>query len=262
MSPLLLILGLAATAARAEDRRFEPAKSYGPAASDTPAEVRAPEPRKEEPRPLSPNRPRRKGRVMLSLDIFRPANSGDGFHEDAQAAADVLAGVGYTVTGTVETKSAIGGRIGYMVPVADRVEVGASAGYLSGPDSKGTLVARAGGLTGNLAVERDVWFARFLGHATYRIPVTDAAAVRLGAGLGVATGRASQTVRCTGNACTGSSSDVSAGWTGLSWELSPELQIDRFLVGYKYAGFPRFKGSDGVSKMKWTTSSVYLGVAF
>lgn len=205
--------------------------------------------------------PRRAGRLSLALDIFTPANAGDALGTDFQDGASALAGLGYSVNGKVETNAAVGFRLAYFAALSPSMDFGGSAGYISGPKSEGSLSVAGGGLSGVLGLERSISFFRFLVEGRKRFPFSDRAAFSLGAGIGMANGRVSQDLTCTGSACTtnGSKTTSSASWSGFTWEVSPEIGYRSLIVGLKFAGFPKFGGNSDMSKIEWTSTGFQFG---
>lgn len=199
-----------------------------------------------------------------TLDIFLPANAGDGLWDDIQGGLSQLSGAGYSSVGSIETKAAIGGRIGIMVQATEAFDIGVSAGYIAGPNSNSSITVAGGGKTGVLSDQRQISFARFLIEPTVNVKMSESSAFHLGAGLGIAQGRTEETFTCTGSACvtTGNIAKNSSTWNGFTWEVSPYFSTSKLLVGARYAGFPKFKGNAGNSKMEWTSFGFFAGLKF
>lgn len=213
--------------------------------------------------PLVPRSAQRR-RFMVGLDLFGPANAGNDLQDDMQIGASALAGLGYSVAGSLQTKAAAGFRGSYLRPLTDEFSLGGSLGYLVGPESEGALNVAGGGLSGVLTVKREVSWFRVLLESRAHFAISERAAINLGGGVGLANGRVNQELTCAGSACTvnGSKTTSSASWSGLTWELSPEFTYSRFLAAFKVAGFPKYKGSSNLSIIKWTTTGFQLGFLF
>ena len=201
-------------------------------------------------------------KVFGSVDTFLPGNAGNGLRDDAQAAANQLGGAGYAVTGTVETRAAIGGRLGVALPVNSALDLGFSAGYIAGPNSDATLVARSGLLSATLSDQREIHFFRFLLEPRLNVPLGEKSAFHLGGGLGVAQGSVDETFTCAGNACLIASQEKSSTWSGFTWEVSPSVTMGHGVLGIRYAGFPKFNGNANNSKIEWSTIGFFGGFEF
>lgn len=205
----------------------------------------------------------RKIKPFGSLDLFAPGNGGDGFRDDAQAAVNQLAGAGYSSSGSVETKTAVGGRIGVATAVNPSLDLGLSVGYIAGPNSDATVNISGGGLYGVLADQREVHFVRFLFEPRLNVPINDRSSFHFGAGLGVAQGTVEDTFTCSGSACLTSGQKTSSTWSGFTWEVSPYLSFGNLTFGLRYAAFPPFKGSsNNHAKMDWSTIGFFAGFEF
>jgi len=229
------------------------------------AEIHTPRPSAPTPshNPSDSLRPYGKGRIFASLDYYLPSNAGNGFKDDAQATAVALAGIGYNVTGSVKTSGGFGGRVGFLVPISEIVALGASGGYISGPNSTANLVLTSGGNNGIVTVNRSTAFLRFLIEERTKFPLSEQSAFQLGAGVGAAHGTIADKLVCTGSACTrpGVSESESATWSGFTWEITAEIMFRNMIFGSRFAGFPKFDDSN-LSKMEWTTPGFFFGYAF
>lgn len=229
------------------------------------AETSTPRPSAPPPihNPSESLRPYGKGRIFTSLDYYLPANAGNGFKDDAQAAAVAIAGIGYNVTGSVKTLGGLGGRLGFLVPVSEMVELGASGGYIMGPNSEAKLTLTSPGNNGVATVNRSVSFLRFLVEERTKFPLSEESSFRLGAGVGAAHGKITDELICIGTACTrpGVPESESADWSGFAWEITAEFMFRNMSFGSRFAGFPKFNDSN-LSKMEWTTPGFFFGYAF
>lgn len=206
----------------------------------------------------------KKIRPFVTLDLFLPGNAGDGLWQDAQTGMRQLSGAGYSSVGSIESKAAIGGRIGIMAPVSEAFDIGFSGGYIAGPNSDVSITATGGGRTGVLTDKRELSFARFLVEPTFNVKMSDTSAFHMAAGLGVAHGTTRETATCAGTACTvnGTIANYSSTWDGFTWEFSPYFSFSKGLAGLRYAGFPKFSGSATNSKVEWTTLGFFGGITF
>jgi hypothetical protein len=199
-----------------------------------------------------------------TLDIFTPANAGNGLWNDIQGGMAQLSGEGYSSLGSIQTSAAIGGRLGVMMDLAEAFDLGLSAGYIAGPHTDASILALGGGKSATLTDGRDVSFFRFLIEPILNVKMNESSAFHLGAGIGIAQGRVRESIACSGAACVtnGSLATNSSSWSGFTWEVSPYFSIRRFLIGARYAGFPTFNGNSINSKIQWTSAGFFTGLRF
>lgn len=199
-----------------------------------------------------------------TLDVFLPANAGDGLWNDIQTGMSQLSGSGYSSLGSIQTNAAVGGRFGVMLDVTSLFDIGISGGYIAGPHTDSSILAVGGGKSATLSDTRDVSFVRFLVEPTLNVKMSDASAFHLGTGLGVASGRVTEAIACSGNACVvnGALATNSSSWSGFTWEVSPYFSFRNFIFGARYAGFPKFNGNSSNSKIEWTTTGFFSGFKF
>lgn len=199
-----------------------------------------------------------------SLDVFLPTDASDGMWKDGQAIMVDLSGLGYDSLGTLKTKAALGARLGLMFDVSDSFSLGASAGYITGPNAQETINLSGGPYTGTIVDDRSVHFVRGLMEALWTIPFADVWAVRLGGGLGYAQGQVQEDFSCSGSACIvqGKIFSGSSTWSGTSWEVSPALSYGGLFFGLRYSQFPKFSGNAHNSAIDWTSSGIFTGLMF
>ena len=205
-----------------------------------------------------------KVRPYGTLDIFLPANAGDGLWEDVQGGMSQLSGAGYSSVGSIKTTTALGGRIGFMVQTTEFLDIGLSGGYIAGPNSDSSITLSGAGNSAVLADKRKISCLRFLVEPTLKFKMSERSSFYLGSGLGFAHGRTEETISCTGTACvtSGTIAKNSSTWTGFSWEISPYFSTNGILYGVRYAGFPKFNGNAANSKIKWSSFGFFTGVKF
>ena len=200
-------------------------------------------------------------RAYGTFDIFAPTNAGDSLWNDVQSGMGQLSGMGYSSTGSINTRAALGGRLGLMVQVTEEFDIGISGGYIAGPNSNASVSFVGGGYSGVLSDKRDVSFARFLLEPTLNVKIDKSSAFHFGAGLGVAQGRIKETITCSGSACSvnGNVATNYQTWNGFTWEFSPYFSFSDFLIVVRYAGFPTFKGDTISSKIEWNSWGAFIG---
>lgn len=201
-------------------------------------------------------------RPFVAAEVFLPTNAGKGLENDAMAGANQLNGIGYATRTTVETRAALGIRVGLKGKVSDAFDLGFSGGYITGPDSDVTITASGGSFSAVVTDKRDVNFVRFLVEPAFNAPINESTAFHLGVGLGGARGSVKESFTCVGNACAISSRSYSSSWTGFTWEISPYFTMSRAMFGLRYAAFPKFKGNSENSKIDWSTLGIFAGIAF
>jgi hypothetical protein len=201
-----------------------------------------------------------------TVDVFLPGNAGKGLQDDAQSAANQFSGPGISSSWSVATKSAAGFRAGVQAPVTEYLDVGLSAGYIWGPNSDAGVTLAGPGGSATLRDQRHVQFFRALVEPTLNAPLGNNFAFHLGTGVGVAVGNVQDDGACAGNACSAVPSanfqSFSSNWTGLTWEASPYVTMGSAMLGFRYAGFPTFKGNSNQDKMPWNTFGFFAGALF
>jgi hypothetical protein len=175
-----------------------------------------------------------------------------------------LSGAGYSSAGSIQSKAAIGGRLGAMMDLAEAFDVGLSAGYIAGPHSDSSILAVGGGKSATFSDSRDISFFRFLVEPTLNVKMGETSAFHLGTGVGIAQGRVQEAVACSGGACVVNNrlASNSSSWSGFTWEVSPYFSFKEFMLGARYAGFPTFKGNSNNSKIEWTSVGFFSGFKF
>lgn len=228
LAVLWLLLPAGSSPAQARESRYEPL---------------------EEPRVEEFSGPR--VRYFASADFFLPGSAADGLKSDLSKAAPYS---------RVETGPGVGLRGGALYRLTHGLGLGASLGYLRGPDSQILLEAPGGSAAG----ERTSVFSRALLETRYEFPLGEHWSARLGAGFGYA--RASAQESCSGTLAASCAAAQSASWGGLSWEAGPALALRlggaELTLGARYASFPRFKGSAAMSEFKWNAPGLLLGIEF
>lgn len=208
-------------------------------------------------------RPYGRGRIFTSVDYYLPANAGDGVRDTFQASIVEAIGLGYTAASySAKTTGGLGGRLGYLIPVSESVELGLSGGYVNGPKTTGKINVSNGGFTGAIAYNRSVSFLRFLVEERTKFPLSEKSSFRVGGGIGVAHGTVTEDVTCTGPACLKTATSESTTWSGLAWEFTAEFMLQSMSFGSRFAGFPKFKGDTNLSKIEWTTPGFFFAYAF
>ncbi len=204
------------------------------------------------------------GKGFVAFDLFLPGNGGDDFFNDVQKEADILRNMGYTSAYSAQAVRALGGRGGFLFAVNEKFKAGPSVGFVAGPNASASMLLTGGGLSGTLTATRDVSYFRTLIEQRLSVPLGEKFSFDLGGGFGMAYGAVKVKVHCVGSAClsSGSTNSESSSWSGLSWEISPGFSAGDFFFAYRYAGFPPFKGTDGLSPINWTTSGFTTGWAF
>lgn len=213
----------------------------------------------------------RKVRIFETVDVFWTGNADNALQSDSADAARELVNQGFDAAeATVQKQSAIGARVGVLIPVArvEGLDMGASVGYISGPNSKTILNARSAIFgQGFLVDDRRIQFLRGLAEAHYNLPLAGNWSMDLGAGAGAAMGFVRDSCSANGlllNDC--AFNYVTTSWTGFSWEASPSIvyKVNSTLLdfGMRYAGFPKFGGTNNTSRIVWRPLGIFLGAAF
>ena len=154
------------------------------------------------------------------------------------------------------------------------LELGGSLGYVAGPHSKFT-VDTGDSISGfHETDEYTTHFVRAMVQGQQRFPVSEKVDVRVGDGIGFASGHLQDDYHCTGmkdGACF-ADENVSNNFSGLSYEVGPSVAYTGQMVnvefGIVYAGFPKMKeftiedGNFNVLSLKWHPFGVRLGMEF
>lgn len=234
------------------------AAAAAPAPAAVPAPANAPVPAEAAPWSAPAHRERRL-RLFGSLELMTPGNVDRGLKDDI---ASTYRSAGLSGVANVDTSGALALRIGLRQDLDERFDLGFSLGFIGGPntDVTATFSDGAGG-TALVTDKREIGFVRFLAEPTVHYPLSRNSAFHLGAGLGVAHGHVDEKFTCAG-VCPAATSESSSSWTGFTWEVAPYVSVDKLLLGFRWAGFPKFKGNAGNSKIDWTTGSIFAGIQF
>jgi len=209
-----------------------------------------------------------KVKPFVDLEMFLPGNVSDGTEADMKDGAQAIVNSGAdSVSYKIETTAALGARVGVLFPV-EFGDAGVSVGYIAGPNSKtemninSTLVGNAG-----VNIDRKLTFIRVLGEFKKDMPINDNWTFKPSVGLGIAFGQSKETVTsATAYLASMAGDSYSKSWSGFTWEISPTFTrkyttVDLNLA-VKYAGFPKLKANDNVSKIDWSTLGFSIGLGF
>lgn len=219
--------------------------------------------------PLSSYAAKNKVKTFVDLEMFSPMNVSDGSEADVKDAAQTLVDLGFdSVSYKIETTAAVGARVGVLFPVENLGDIGVSIGYIAGPNSE-TKVTINSTIVGNAVenVDRKLTFTRVLGEFKKDISINDNWSFKPGVGFGMAFGKSKETVTsATGWAASIEGDSYAKSWNGVTWEASAAFTrkynaVDLNLA-VKYAGFPKLKENDNVSKIDWSTLGFSIGLGF
>ncbi len=227
-----------------------------------PALARADDPYKKEPRV----------KVFGQFEYYAPENGGFGLNNQLHAQSDTLVAAGYSSANeSVSNGGGSGASVGVLTDYDARTRLGLSVGYTIGPTMNGNLTAQSGTLgNGGLTVNRAVSYVRVLAHTQVNLlhPHTGKPGewnVDFDSAFGLGVGRVNQECQATGS-LTCPFSNAPRTWTGFAYEFGPVLTYRlRFIdldCGARYAGFPRFRGTDDIAAIRWETFGVFLGASF
>lgn len=138
--------------------------------------------------------------------------------EVRKAAVDLISLGATSAAYSVETKAAGGIRLGGLYPIAENTSVGASVGYIGGPNSDVKITVTP---TGAYVGDRKVRFLRFLAEGQQKLPFGEHWAFVLGAGAGLANGSVKEEYTGTGSLASAGTTSNSKTWTGFTAEVSP-----------------------------------------
>jgi hypothetical protein len=203
------------------------------------------------------------GRWFLSIDVLGHTGYGSPLNDDlAGGAAQAVAAGSTTVTGGASVGPVFGPRLGYMVPAARGLLVGASVGVLYGPNYVETLDLTGPG--GSLRLENDgtTWWWRGMAEFELRRKLAGRWSVLAAGGAGIAYGRQDETVTCQG-ACPGAISEAATSGVGFAWEASLGIVYRRLELRLSTDGLPKLPLQSGdVPFPALTTSGLSLRYYF
>ncbi len=162
-----------------------------------------------------------------------------------------------------------GFRLGALFPYGDKSlwQYGASIGYIEGPSLTYSIQPAPGssnlfGLNGNFQTR----FIRLMVEAYRKVPLTTKMALRIGGGVGGASGHIGTRQTLTISQFSFASGNADKNWFDATWEGSASFlfTIKSFdlELGYKLARFPQFQKADIFRDFKWNPSIFYLAFNF
>lgn len=210
---------------------------------------------------------------VAGVDYFSTGDVNENFENDMQRdLGGFISDLGFTaVSGETETSEAFGGRFGLMFPVGTNGELGASFGYIPGPEIEQTFnLGGAGVVTAMERNEYEITWMRALLEAAFLFPVTENVGFRIGGGAGAAQGDIEKTTTRSGTLVSTfdltSSESRSDDWVGFTWEASAAFiwgtgrtQLE---TGARFAGFPSSDGSDEIPEVDWQPFGLYAALRF
>ena len=210
-----------------------------------------------------------KTKFFGDLEMFMPANVADGGEADVKDTAQYLVDViGYdSVSYKLETTAAVGARVGVLFPIDGFGDIGVSVGYLAGPKTETTMTLKSTIVgDGGIKAETNITFTRVLCEYKKDIPVNENWSFKPGIGIGLAFGQSKEKITSATGSAAGTTGSAAKSWNGVTWEVSPAFtrrysSVDLNLA-IKYAGFPKLKENDNVSKIDWSTLGFSIGLGF
>jgi hypothetical protein len=203
------------------------------------------------------------GRWALSMDVLGHTGFGSPLNDDlnAGAAAAVAAG-STTVGGSASVGPAFGPRISYSVPAGKDVWVGASLGFLYGPNFQEILDLTGPGGSLRMTNDGKIWWWRGLFEVELRRHLKGHWSVLAAGGAGMAYGRQDETATCDG-ACPGATAEYVTSGVGFAWEASWGIAYKRLELRFSAEGLPSLPRNQGnVPFPALTTSGVSLRCSF
>jgi opacity protein-like surface antigen len=225
----------------------------------------------ERPAPARPYVPR-PARLFWQVDFWTKDGA---FEEDEEAVrrfVEALPGAGYTgASGSVSTSGGLGFRFGLLKPTRSGIDLGGSVGYVLGPEQEVRI--RGSGSpsgAGELQSRAETDFFRAMLEAQKELPLLGRVALRLKAGLGLASGRIRAEDRASGSFVTAlgfaAADDYSRRWNGPTWEFVPSLLLKGrgvdVEVGAGLAGFPTMKEDGDFNEFRWRPIGLRFGLEF
>ncbi len=208
-------------------------------------------------------------RIFAALEYFSVGGSNKTFEDNSR---DTVVGLseffGFTsVSASTKVDPGLGGRVGLLYPQSNDREFGFSLGFIRGPAATQKFDIDPGlSSAATITNKMETSFIRGLIEGAQKFRMGENSFIKLGAGLGLARGKAEQTLSSTGSLTTTDPSD-SKDWTGFTWEatLSDVFRIGQqtdLEIGLRYAQFPKKKESDEMVEIKWNPVIVFVGLIF
>lgn len=211
-----------------------------------------------------------------SYDYFFPANSGEGMRSQLKSQSDLLlagpnGALPYdSISYSLSSSGGTGTRLGALHRLDSRTEIGGSLGYVLGPTMNSDFRAYSapvslGGLgNGGQTVNRSVAYGRILLETRIHLLESRRWGMSLGSGWGLGLGHVDQSCSSSGSLdCTSGPTSSSKTWAGFAWEVGPvfirHLKKIDMEFGARYAGFPRYKGSDNIASIRWESFGFFMG---
>lgn len=211
-------------------------------------------------------------KVFGQFEYYRPENGAFGLDSQLHAQSEKLVAAGYSsASESVSNSGGSGASIGVLTDYDEHTRLGLSIGYTLGPTMNGNLSAQSAGLgDGGLTVNRAVTYFRALAHTQINLlhPHTGRPGewnLDFDSAFGLGVGRVDQECQATGS-LTCPFSSTGRTWTGFAYEFGPiatyRLRFIDVDFGARYAGFPRYQGSEEIASIRWETFGVFLGATF
>ncbi len=208
---------------------------------------------------------------ITELDVFLPAQAADGEESDLkELSRDYIADGGDSTTSTIETKAAIGGRLGILYPHPRIGDIGLSVGYISGPNSDIRFRGFTSGFFADtLNYTRNLSFIRAMVEYRKESPASDGWTFYPAFGVGKAFGVSKwEITQATNYYSALKGRTLKEKWDGFTWEAS--LGFARKMAGsdltfaIRYAAFPERKAASGkdITEIKWNTFGCSVGLSF
>ena len=206
--------------------------------------------------------------TFLSLDLFTAANAYEKDKNSLGGLVDAASALGWdSAAAKMSISGSWGLRGGALWPISGtQTRLGGSFGYIAGPGSELTLTL-SDPIGGNpiITETNKTSYLRMLLEIKHRLPLGKTTSIDAGGGLGIANGKMVKETVCNGSGCAnpGSISEMHESSTGLTWELSPRLNIQmtrksNLGLGVRYAGFPKMKETDDFNEFEWTPFGLFL----
>lgn len=218
-----------------------------------------------------------KVRFFGTLDYSVTSEVNNEYEDNTEDVAYLGGDLGYrNIQANTKTTEGVGVRFGIMFPVQGTrgFELGSSFGYYIGPKVEQTISAPNNILLGvgpaSASNTVETRYLRLMVEGSQKFSIKDRLSFKMGAGLGIASGRAEQTTTYAGSLVTvfgvPPSIEKTENWTGFTWEVGPSIVMEfdqaAFELGVRYASFPTLKENDDFLKTKWNPFMIYAGISF
>ena len=219
------------------------------------------------------------GHFFVSVDYFGTGNAANNPKICAQEfRASIIQQGSYSdpINATYNATGGWGVTAGYLAPIKEYLDIGASISYIAGPNYTYNLSPASGNHDFSISAAGSVSYLRLLALSRFNLPINRDWGMHLILGIGPALGWQKETlyIYCTDAAvCT--ALQVPAGVDAIqnynfsssafAWQAGPSISYGKWELVLSASGLPRISGSENFNSIKmhsWTTFEANLRYSF